>query len=138
MKRIIALLLCLVMVVCVIASCGEPEEVHSHTYSETWSSDAVGHWYQATCDCEDAPEQKFSHVDKNNDGACDVCEYKMACADGHTYAEGWTVDCTNHWNAADCGHIVAGANVATHADANNDGECDGCGDAEQEDQRQRR
>ena len=52
MKRIIALLLCLVMVVCVIASCGEPEEVHSHTYSETWSSDAVGHWYQATCDCK--------------------------------------------------------------------------------------
>lgn len=126
MKRIIALLLCLVMVVCVIASCGEPEEVHSHTYSETWSSDAVGHWYQATCDCEDAPEQKFSHVDKNNDGACDVCEYKMACADGHTYAEGWTVDCTNHWNAADCGHIVAGANVAAHADANGDGECDVC------------
>ncbi len=126
MKRIIALLLCLVMVVCVIASCGEPEEVHSHTYSETWSSDAVGHWYQATCDCEDAPEQKFSHADKNNDGACDVCEYKMACADGHTYAEGWTVDCTNHWNAADCGHIVAGANVAAHADANGDGECDVC------------
>ena len=126
MKRIIALLLCLVMVVCVIASCGEPEEAHSHTYSETWSSDAVGHWYQATCDCEDAPEQKFSHVDKNNDGACDVCEYKMACADGHTYAEGWTVDCTNHWNAADCGHIVAGANVAAHADANGDGECDVC------------
>ena len=88
MKRIIALLLCLVMVVCAIASCGEPEEVHSHTFSETWSSDAVGHWYQATCDCEDVTEQKFSHVDKNNDGACDVCEYKMACADGHTYAEG--------------------------------------------------
>ena len=126
MKRIIALLLCLVMVVCVIASCGEPEEVHSHTYSETWSSDAVGHWYQATCDCEDAPEQKFSHVDKNNDGACDVCEYLMACAEGHTYSENWTVDCTNHWNAADCGHIVAGANVAAHADANGDGECDVC------------
>ena len=126
MKRLIALLMCLVMVVCVIASCGEPEEAHSHTYSETWSSDAVGHWYKATCDCEDAPEQKFSHVDKNNDGACDVCEYKMACADGHTYSEGWTVDCTNHWNAADCGHIVAGANVAEHVDTNNDGECDVC------------
>ena len=126
MKRIIALLLCLVMVVCVIASCGEPEEVHSHTYSETWSSDAVGHWYQATCDCEDAPEQKFSHVDKNNDGACDICEYMMACAEGHTYSEGWTVDCTNHWNAADCGHLVAGANVAEHVDTDNDGECDVC------------
>ncbi len=126
MKRLIALLLCLVMVVCVIASCGEPEEAHSHTYSETWSSDAVGHWYKATCDCEDAPEQKFSHVDKNNDGACDVCEYKMACADGHTYSEDWTVDCTNHWNAADCGHIVAGANVAEHVDTDNDGECDVC------------
>ena len=126
MKRIIALLLCLVMVVCVIASCGEPEEVHSHTYSESWSSDAVGHWYQATCDCEDAPEQKFSHVDKNNDGACDICEYMMACAEGHTYSEGWTVDCTNHWNAADCGHLVAGANVAEHVDTDNDGECDVC------------
>lgn len=126
MKRVIALILCLVMVVCVIASCGEPGEAHSHTYSETWSWDAEGHWYKATCDCEDATEKKLTHTDKNNDGACDVCEYKMACADGHSYSEDWTVDCTNHWNAADCGHIVAGANVAAHADANNDGECDVC------------
>ncbi len=128
MKRVIALLLCLVMVVCCIAACGNdtPDEVHSHTYSETWSSDAVGHWYMATCDCEDVEEKKFSHADKNNDGACDVCEYKTACADGHTYSDDWTIDCTNHWNAADCGHVVPGANVASHVDTNNDGECDVC------------
>ena len=128
MKRVIALLLCLVMVVCCVAACGNdtPDEVHSHTYSETWSSDAVGHWYMATCECEDVEEKKFSHADKNDDGACDVCEYKIACADGHTYAEGWTVDCTNHWHAADCGHIVPGTNIEAHTDDDNDGECDVC------------
>ncbi len=129
MKRVIALLLCLVMVVCCLAACGgndTPDEVHSHTYSETWSSDAVGHWYMATCECEDVVETKLAHADKNNDGACDVCEYKTACADGHSYSEDWTVDCTNHWNAADCGHIVPGANIAAHDDDDNDGKCDVC------------
>ena len=123
MKRVIALLLCLVLAVGVLAACGEPEEVHTHTYSESWTSDAEGHWYEPTCTCEDATIRKFSHTDANNDGACDVCTFTNH---EHTYSEEWTVDCTNHWHAADCGHIVAGTDVAAHADDNGDGKCDVC------------
>lgn len=103
-------------------ACGEVEEPHVHTYSEDWTSDAEGHFHQATCDdAED--EAKQAHVDNNNDGACDICTYTDH---EHTYSEDWTVDCTNHWHAADCGHIVAGSEVAAHVDENNDGECDVC------------
>ena len=127
MKRVLALLLVFMLCICALVSCGEEEEEpHVHTFSESWTADAEGHWYAATCECEEVEITKLAHSDKNNDGACDVCEYKIACADGHSYAEEWTVDCTNHWHAADCGHVVAGSGVAAHADANNDGKCDTC------------
>lgn len=138
MKRVFALLLCLALMVVTFASCdvfttvdpnaptttpeGEQQQ-HTHTFSTTWSSDDEGHWYDATCDCEDAPVQKLAHADKNNDGACDVCEYAQC---EHTYSEEWTIDCTNHWHAADCGHIVPGTDVAEHVDENADGKCDVC------------
>ncbi|MBO5294087.1 MAG: hypothetical protein J6B71_02420 [Clostridia bacterium] len=127
MKRVIALLLCLVLVACSFIACDETETkepaTHVHTYAETWSSDAEGHWYDATCTCTDAPLRKLAHTDANNDGACDVCTFSNHT---HTYAEGWTADCTNHWRAADCGHIVAGTDVQAHADTNEDGKCDTC------------
>ena len=127
MKRVVALLLCLVLVACSFIACDETETkepaTHVHTYAETWSSDAEGHWYDATCTCTDAPLRKLAHTDANNDGACDVCTFSNHT---HTYAEGWTADCTNHWRAADCGHIVAGTDVQAHADTNEDGKCDTC------------
>ena len=125
MKRVLILLLCLVLFATPLVACADTEDPCTHTYSETWSKDAEGHWYAATCDCEEAiaNERKLAHTDANNDGACDVCAYTNH---EHEYAEGWTVDCTNHWHAASCGHTVAGTDVAAHADANNDGKCDVC------------
>ena len=124
MKRVLALLLCLVLAASTLAACDLPEELHVHTYNyESVTGDGTGHWYEPTCDCEDAPIKKLAHNDANNDGACDVCKFTDHT---HTYAEGWTSDCTNHWNAADCGHVVAGANVSAHVDENTDGKCDVC------------
>lgn len=124
-KRVKSILLCTAALLGVGAfatACGEEETPHVHTYSEDWTADAEGHFHQATCDdAED--EAKEAHVDKNNDGACDICEYTDHT---HTYSEDWTVDCTNHWHAADCGHIVAGSDVAEHVDENEDGKCDVC------------
>ena len=123
-KRVKSLLLCAATALTVgaFATACEEELPHVHTYSEEWTADAEGHFHQATCDdAED--EAKQPHVDKNNDGACDICEYTDHT---HTYSEDWTVDCTNHWHAADCGHTVAGADVAAHVDENEDGECDVC------------
>jgi len=132
MKRVLALLLCLVLVMAVFASCKKEdgsgaaatpgEKDHVHAYATELSKDANGHWYAPTCGCE---ETKTSHADKNNDGLCDVCEYNIG-NHTHTYSEEWTVDCTNHWHAADCGHIIAGTDLAKHADENADGKCDVC------------
>ncbi|MBR5140355.1 MAG: hypothetical protein IKV16_04790, partial [Clostridia bacterium] len=126
MKRVLAILLVVMLCVLALASCTTGGDAHVHTFKETWTSDASGHWYDATCECEDVEIIKLAHSDKNNDGVCDICEFKTACSDGHTYDEGWTADCTQHWNAADCGHIVAGANAADHVDENADGRCDVC------------
>ncbi len=124
MKRVIALLLCLMLTVVMFAACvGEGTETHVHTYRDTWSKDANGHWYEATCDCEDVAVNKIKHTDKNNDGKCDICEFTDH---EHTYSEDWTADCTNHWHAADCGHTVEGKDVAAHEDKNGDGACDVC------------
>lgn len=121
MKRV-ALLLTLVVALLALASCGG-EEAHVHTYEEAWSSDAAGHWHNATCDCEDLEVEKADHVDKNNDKICDYCEFTDH---NHTYAAKWTSDSANHWHAANCGCTVEGKDKAAHADANDDGECDDC------------
>ena len=125
MKKIIALLLCLTVASCILASCNDASEnEHTHTYSTEWSSDSASHWHEPTCDCTDAEINKQSHVIDANTGACEICKFTDHT---HTYSEDWTADCTNHWNAADCNHIVAGANLAPHSDENGDGRCDTCG-----------
>ena len=43
----------------------------------------------------------------------------------HTFATEWSHDENHHWYAATCGHEMQ-ANVATHADEDKDGICDGC------------
>ena len=56
-----------------LAACGEK---HAHTYSEEWQSDANNHWHAATCEHTDEKSNVAAHVDANNDGMCDICEYK--------------------------------------------------------------
>ncbi len=140
MKRVLAILLCLLLSLGMLAlvackdgngddstgSGNNNQSSHVHTYKTDaeWSKDASGHWYDVTCGCVDATLRKLQHVDDNKDAICDVCKFEYDHE--HTYAEGWTADCTNHWNTADCGCIIAPANLGAHADANGDGECDTC------------
>lgn len=136
-KRVLAVLLCLLCAMLLLVACGDNNtdtdnqgnntnnQGHVHTYktNEEWTKDAQGHWYDATCECEDAPITKLNHTDANNDGACDVCAFTNH---EHEYTEDWTADCTNHWNAADCGHTVVGINIGAHVDEDADGRCDVC------------
>lgn len=127
MKRSILLLLCALMAILCLAGCdlvdkifggGEDPEEHVHTYASTLSSDATGHWYAATCECDDAGTKDFAaHIDLTGglnggkDGKCDTCAY-VICA--HTYATEWSNDATNHWHAVTCGCDVAVADKAAH------------------------
>ncbi len=52
--------------------------VHTHDYGTAWQSDENNHWNE--CECGDKAN-KSAHLDENNDGKCDVCEYVMGNAD---------------------------------------------------------
>ena len=58
--------------------------------------------------------------------ASDIATYKYAKLESvhvHNYGTTWKSDANNHWNECECGDK---ANVAPHADENNDGKCDIC------------
>ncbi len=116
MKKV-SLLLCLALAICLLAACG-----HEHQYSNEWSADSEGHWYEAICDCEDIDITKKPHVDTDNDGVCDECRFADHV---HTYSSKWSTDSEYHWKAADCGHKVDDER-GKHADENIDGLCDVC------------
>ena len=53
----------------------------------------------------------------------DLATWGAIKAEGHKYNEEWKSDESNHWNECACGDK---ANVAPHADENNDEKCDAC------------
>lgn len=54
------------------------ESIHVHDYGTTWKSDENNHWNE--CACGDKANVA-PHADENNDGKCDICEYKTGNAD---------------------------------------------------------
>lgn len=54
--------------------CGYIPE-HFHTFEETWSADANGHWHKATCEHIDVKEDEAAHSGYEADGVCDVCDF---------------------------------------------------------------
>ena len=53
----------------------------------------------------------------------DLATWGAIKAEGHKYNEEWKSDESNHWKECECGDK---ANVAPHADTNNDEKCDTC------------
>ncbi len=100
---------------------------HTHTFETEWSHDSENHWYDVSCGHDVPVKDKAPHTDLDNIGICDGCGWNYDHT--HTYATGedWTSDDDNHWHAATCGHDVAGVDVATHEDTDNDRICDVCG-----------
>lgn len=73
MKKFTTLLLVLTICLAAFAAC---EATHEHTYADTLSYDATGHWYAATCGCEDAGTKDFAEhtFTTSQDGVMKVCE----------------------------------------------------------------
>ncbi len=97
---------------------------HTHTFETQWAHDANKHWHKATCGHQ-VKDAEAEHADANNDGVCDVCAYDYDHE--HTYENKLTLTEGGHWYAPSCGHDIPGKDLADHADADNNGECDGCG-----------
>ncbi len=108
--------------------CGHRKD-HVHTYEDTWTISERTHYYKNTCghdDVEKYRKDEAAHADADNNGLCDVCAYDY----GHTHTydtENWTLTEGGHWHAPTCGHDVPGIDLVDHADADNNGICDGCG-----------
>ena len=95
-----------------------------HTYSDKWSTSATEHWHAATCEHAELKSGVASHVDADENGKCDVCDYEIGHE--HTYAEAWSSDETHHWKVATCSHSDQKGELAKHTDANFDNTCDVC------------
>lgn len=131
MKRKLLVLLSLVAIVALLStSCDlipigpDTGDDCEHTYSEKWSTSATEHWHAATCEHAELKSDAAPHVDDDEDGKCDVCEYEIGHE--HTYAEVWSSDETHHWKVATCSHSDQKGELAKHTDANFDNTCDVC------------
>ncbi len=121
MKRNLLLLICVLAVaIGCLASCQTCE----HTFSENWASDAASHWHPATCEHGEIKSEQADHVDADENGFCDVCEYEV----GHTHGleADWTYDETHHWKNSTCTHTDYKGEHDLHSDEDMNGSCDLC------------
>ena len=83
MKNKILLFICVfALISACLTSCGKCE----HTFSDEWYSDANNHWHPATCEHAETEKGDFApHVDADENGFCDVCEYEKGHE--HTYED---------------------------------------------------
>ena len=70
---------------------------HVHTYAETWTSDADGHWHASTCGHPAEISEAGDHVDADKNGKCDVCERAVPIPETphteHTYVNDICTGC---------------------------------------------
>ena len=97
-----------------------------HNPSTAWSTDGEYHWKECTR-CAGQQLEKAAHS-----GGTATCTEKAVCATcntsygntvAHSHGSEWKTDANEHWNECACGDK---ANIAPHADANNDEKCDAC------------
>lgn len=68
---------------------------HTHTPSQTYTSDESGHWL--VCDgCKESLEKTEHVFDTVCNDTCDTCGYKRTVT--HTYGTEWEGDESNHWH----------------------------------------
>ncbi len=112
----------------------EGSKIHVHTYSEAWTSDANGHWHEATCEHTTEVSGKAEHTfgdwkvtqepteeaEGTKERSCTVCEYTVPeviekLEHKHKFATDWTKDETHHWYAATCEHTTEVSGKAAHS-----------------------
>ena len=132
MKKNLLLLFCVVaLITSCLASCdalggngGGNNDGCEHTFSAEWDYDAKTHWHPAECEHGELKDGLADHVDADENGACDVCEYETGHI--HTYESEWSMDDTHHWKNPTCSHSDEKGEYGLHADDVEDGVCDVC------------
>ena len=96
-----------------------------HTFDASWTSNETHHWHKATCEHGENRGDYAEHIDADEDGVCDACEFEVGHI--HTYASKWSYDEEKHWKAASCTHTAEKGEASLHADDDINGLCDVCG-----------
>ena len=55
----------------------------AHTFADTWSKDASGHWHAAICDHTSEIDELLPHVDADKNNVCDECEFVGEISQGY-------------------------------------------------------
>ena len=116
-----------------VAGCHIDSDIHEHSFSKDWTSDATDHWHAATCEHTKEVSGKATHTfgewkttveateetEGKKERSCSVCSYKeeqsLAKLDHtHKFSSDWTSDATDHWHAATCEHATEVSGKAAH------------------------
>ncbi|MBE5756376.1 MAG: hypothetical protein E7342_01115 [Clostridiales bacterium] len=132
MKKIISILLVLMLALgaTVLGACnlmgslgpsgGEsgPSQ-HEHEYLKYEFNNEM-HW--KVCSCEDTTDLE-EHEDGDENGYCDVCNYKLPATHTHSYSPDYMTTKGGHYKICSCGDKIE---EAEHEDKNLDYKCDVC------------
>ena len=116
-----------------VAGCHVDSDIHEHSFSKDWTSNATDHWHAATCGHTKQVSDKAAHTfgewnttveateetEGKEERICSVCSYKeeqsLAKLDHtHKFSSDWTSDATDHWHAATCGHAEEVSGKTAH------------------------
>ena len=103
---------------------GSIKDKVKHTFSTDFKTDPNNHWKECACG---AKTENGAHIGGTATctakAKCEICNADYGSVATHTHGTEYKNDATNHWNECACGDK---ANVAPHADTNNDEKCDTC------------
>ncbi len=82
MKKLFAMLTsAVVLTACAFsfAACGDDTPKHTHDYGTQWVTNSTHHWHECKNDgCDQKEKDKAAHIDNDNNGKCDTCDYTMS------------------------------------------------------------
>ncbi|MBQ7761511.1 MAG: leucine-rich repeat domain-containing protein [Clostridia bacterium] len=125
---IVVLSMLIVTITIFVASCNR----HEHSFNEAWTSDATGHYHDASCEHTELISNKAPHTfgeaeivsqaSCTENGlkkyTCTVCQYvkeETIPQTGHAYSSEYQKDEYGHWVIANCEHTTVVGEKKAHS-----------------------
>ena len=64
---------------------GDGKIDYTHNHTSEWKNDETKHWNE--CSCGESKANENNHIDSDNNGKCDTCDYQMATSNPPTKPE---------------------------------------------------
>ncbi len=81
MRKTTSIVVALVVALCCVftmVACNDSSG-HTHDYDSAWTYNSTHHWHECKGDgdCDAIEKDKATHIDEDENGKCDVCDYAM-------------------------------------------------------------